>query len=57
MGISAQECIDIRPCFAAVEHRGHRYCRILTETYKKSGQCRFCKKHEKEVKRKSVEND
>lgn len=41
------DCVDSRPCFAAMEYRGQKRCRLLTETYEKDGQCPFCKEHQK----------
>lgn len=37
-------CIDSRPCFARKQTpKGDYGCAILTTTYKKDGECPFCK--------------
>lgn len=43
-------CNDNRECFGKMYRRGGFVeCRILRETYEKSGQCPFCKKEVNDV--------
>lgn len=39
-----RKCRDTRPCFG----RKFGFCEILSKTYKKDGQCPFCKERSEE---------